>query len=146
MNTTLSLLARRSVLLATLLLPAVPALAHSGGYYQEFGGQAGITKLIHRFLGNVQNDRRINRYFAHADMAALQAGLVQQVCQIEGGPCHYAGPSMTDAHRGMGIDEDAFNALVDDLVSAMNRDQVPLAAQNHLLAKLAPMEHQIVTR
>lgn len=146
MHTIPSLVARRSLLLVSLLLTTVPAWAHNGGYYQEFGGQQGITKLIHRFLGNVQNDRRINRYFAHADMAALQASLVQQVCQIEGGPCRYAGPGMRDAHRGMGVTEDAFNALVDDLVSAMNHDRVPLAAQNHLLSKLAPMEHQIVTR
>jgi len=146
MHTIKQRLLRTSALIAVLLLPAMPAMAHTGGYYHEFGGKAGITKLIHRFLGNVQSDSRINRYFAHTDMAALQAGLVQQICQIEGGPCQYAGPNMTDTHRGLGVTQDAFNALVDDLVTAMNRRRVPLAAQNHLLSKLAPMERQIVTR
>ncbi|MCY7355346.1 MAG: hypothetical protein LH470_09790 [Lysobacter sp.] len=37
-----------------------------------------------------------------------------------------------------------FNALVEDLVDVMEARKVPVAAQNRLLKKLAPMHRDIV--
>lgn len=39
-----------------------------------------------------------------------------------------------------------FNALAEDLQVSMNKEHVSFPAQNQLLAKLAPMQHAIVTR
>jgi len=46
---------------------------------------------------------------------------------------------MRTAHDGMKIRESEFNALVEDLEKAMKRIDLPIAAQNDLIAKLAPM-------
>ena len=51
---------------------------------------------------------------------------------------------MKQAHAGLHITRAAFNALVEDLQAAMDENKVPYAAQNRLLAKLAPMSHDIV--
>ena len=53
---------------------------------------------------------------------------------------------MKTVHKGMGIDELQFNALAEDLQSAMMQHGVPASAQNRLLGKLAPMHREIVSK
>lgn len=115
------------------------------GYYKEFGGKAGITSLINTFVGNVAADKRINFYFAHTNIPALKAALVDQVCDLEGGPCQFD-MSMQQIHGHMGVSQNAFNALAEDMIRAMDTEQIPTGAQNHLLAQLAAMEPRIVTK
>ncbi len=136
---------RRAAVVAALLLPFTSAFAKNT-YYQQFGEKAGIRAVVNRFVGYVLSDSRISHYFATTDIPSLKSALTDQFCQEEGGPCTYTGPSMSSVHRGLGVNEAAFNALVSDLIKGMDRQHIPVAAQNNLLSKLAPMESQIVTR
>jgi hemoglobin len=56
----------------------------------------------------------------------------------------YSGDDMREAHRGHGVSEGDFNALVEDLIDVMDANAVPLATQNRLLARLAPMHGDVV--
>jgi len=56
------------------------------------------------------------------------------------------GESMADAHAGRNISHADFNALVEVLIDAMEKQEVPVAAQNRLLQRLAPMHRDIVTQ
>ena len=71
--------------------------------YERLGGQAAIVAVVDDFVGNAAKDRRINRYFAKADVPRLKARLVEQICQGNGGPCFYRGRDMRSVHAGMGI-------------------------------------------
>jgi len=53
---------------------------------------------------------------------------------------------MKSAHRGMGITTADFNALVEDLVGALDTFNVAAADKNQLLAVLGPMQGQIVEK
>ena len=63
---------------------------------------------------------------------------------ISGGPCQYTGDSMRDVHRGHGISDAAFTALVQDLEMAMDDIRIPFYVQNRLLARLTPFHDEIV--
>jgi hemoglobin len=139
------------VLAIGLMLGGVGAItqsaqAASDKYYQEFGGQPGIKQVIDDFVSTVAADPRINGYFAHAHIAHLKYELGQQFCALLNGPCTYTGKDMDSAHKGMNITESAFNALDEDLNTAMDKNNIPIGAQNYLTGKLAPMEQPIVTR
>ncbi|GLR65346.1 hypothetical protein GCM10010909_00240 [Acidocella aquatica] len=114
-------------------------------YYHEFGDRAGIHVVITDFLGYVLADDRIKAYFTNANIAVLNASLTNQVCMLEGGPCKFD-ENMKTIHKNLGVTEAAFNALAEDLQKSMNQHDIPLAAQNDLLSKLAPMKHDIVTK
>ena len=43
-----------------------------------------------------------------------------QFCQVAGGPCRYTGHSMEATHKGLHLTNANFNALVEDLQSAMD--------------------------
>jgi hypothetical protein len=56
------------------------------------------------------------------------------------------GKDMASSHKDRGITNREFNALVENLQLAMNTEGVPFRAQNKLLAKLTPMQRDVVTR
>jgi hemoglobin len=53
---------------------------------------------------------------------------------------------MKPMHANLGITRENFNALIEQLQFAMDKNNVPFRAQNKLLAVLAPMHREIVTR
>jgi len=124
---------------------ATTGTAKPGSLYTRLGGRAAITAVVGTFLQNVVADQRINRFFAKTDPNRLQVLLVEQIGEATGGPEKYSGKDMTAAHAGMAITVADFNALVEDLVKALDQYQVPTAEKQELLNALAPMQTQIVT-
>lgn len=49
-------------------------------------------------------------------------------------------------HRGLAISEAQFNAVVEHLIDAMDAQRIPQAAQNRLIARLAPMRKDVIYR
>jgi hemoglobin len=135
-------------LLTTLLLTGtlLAGNARAADYYADFGGQPGMTILVDKFVTRLLADKRIADYFATTNVPKLKQQLAIQFCQELGGPCKYTGLDMAKVHSDLGVTKSAFNALAEDLVWAMNDQQIPLDAQNALMVKLAPMEHQVVTQ
>lgn len=91
-------------------------------------------------------DPRIAAIFASHDMVRLKRTLGEQFCYLLGAGCDYTGRGMRAAHAEMGVTRADMNALVENLQTAMREAKVPFAAQNRLLAKLAPMSGEVVTR
>ena len=114
--------------------------------YDRLGGRHAITAVVDDFVGRVAADTRINGKFANADLPHLKMMLVDQICQVSGGPCTYTGRDMKSTHAGMGISGSEFDALIGDLVASLNRFKVPEREKHELLAALAPMKQDIVER
>ena len=114
--------------------------------YDRLGGKTAITAVVDEFVARVAADKRINAFFAHADIAHLKMELVNQICEASGGPCKYTGKSMKEAHRGMGVSEADFNALVEDLVGALDKFKVGKTEKDQLLGALGPMQKDIVEK
>lgn len=117
--------------------------------YTRLGKRQGIMKVLDDFLANVQSDNRINKYFAStaqdADrVVALKNNLYSQICQATGGRCKYKGKDMKTAHKGMSIKDADFNALVENLTKALDKNNVGEKEKNELLAVLGPMKSEIV--
>jgi hemoglobin len=135
-----------SITLASFTGTASAQIAMQKSLYERLGGQAAIVAVVDDFVGNVAKDRRINRYFAKADIGRLKAKLVEQICAGTGGPCYYTGRDMKSVHAGMGIRSGDFNALVGDLGKTLKKFKVPKKEQGELVAILAPMQRDIVER
>ncbi len=114
--------------------------------YDRLGGEAAITTVVDQFVANVGADTRINQYFANADLDRLKQHLVNQIGQASGGPQQYTGRDMKTTHTGMGVDGPAFDALVEDLVKALDKFAVPEQEKNELLGLLGPMKGDIVEK
>ncbi len=114
--------------------------------FAAFGGEAGIARIVDGLLERVQQDERIEGIFRASDWPRLRRTLIEQFCYLLGGPCRYTGRDMASVHADHGITTREFNALVENLQDAMDAEGVPFALQNRLLARLAPMHRDVVTR
>jgi hemoglobin len=103
-----------------------------------------IASVVDEFVTNVAVDNRINGRFATADLARLREHLLDQFCMMTGGPCVYKGRDMKSTHAGMKITGLEFDALVEDLVRALDRFKVPAREKGELLHLLGPMKREIV--
>jgi len=135
----------------TLLPITAGAQAKQTSLYDRLGGKKAITAVVDEFVGRVAADNRINHFFAAtasnpAQLAAFKGKLVDQICQAAGGPCKYTGKDMKTAHQGMGITTADFNALVEDLVGALDKFKVGATEKNQLLGVLGPMQSAIVEK
>jgi hemoglobin len=72
--------------------------------------------------------------------------LGEQFCELLGGGCKYAGLDMKSAHAGRDLKNADFNFLAEDLQIVMSQHEVPFRAQNKLVAQLASMQRDVVTR
>jgi hemoglobin len=114
--------------------------------YADMGGQPVIDRLVDASVDKYLTDDRIKAIFDESNMDRVRAEFKVQFCQVAGGPCTYAGHDMTAAHKGLHLTNADFNAVVEDLQVAMNECDIPFATQNRFLARLAPYQHQVVTR
>jgi hemoglobin len=112
--------------------------------YERIGGLDAIKAVIDDFVGRVAADTRINQKFAKSDIPRVKLHLVEQVCQVTGGPCQYTGLSMKQSHKNMKVTEGEFNALVEDLVATLDKFNVPAAEKGEILGALGPLKSQIV--
>lgn len=112
--------------------------------YDRLGGKSAITAVVEQFVANVAADSRINGRFATTDIPRLKGHLVDQVCMASGGPCTYKGRDMKTTHAGMKITNGDFDALVEDLVAALDKFKVPTREKSELLGLLTPMKKDIV--
>ena len=133
--------------------PYAPSNANAGatpydsaGLVAAFGGREGIRRIAVRTVELSEADPRIADIFAAHDMVRLKRTLDEQFCYLLGAGCDYTGRDMRTTHAQMGVTKADLNALVENLQVAMREAEVPFAAQNRLLAKLAPMSRDVVTR
>jgi hemoglobin len=145
-----------SALLLTLHVQAEPEMVSASANlgntpmvgtetFLAFGGKEGLVKIMDDFMIGLVADPRTKPFFDNNKQTFIKAMLVEQMCELMNGGCKYPGRDMKAAHANMKVSREAFNALVEQFQFAMDKHNVPFAAQNKLLAKLAPMYREIET-
>jgi hemoglobin len=126
--------------------------------YQRVGRKPAIQAVVEAFHANIAADMRINSFFAMTNIDRLTTCLVRQVCGATGGPCKYgeeipdAEPGITDVcrtmketHAELKIGYSDFQALVGDLVMALDGAGVTPSDRDAIVGVLGPLCTDIVT-
>lgn len=138
---------RAAALAASLaLLPAGGPARAGDTLFADLGGHDGLTRIIGTASAIWLSDDRIKDTFADSNIPRLRRLIYDQLCHITGGGCDYRGQDMAKAHRGLHLRTAQFNAVAEDLQTAMDRLGVASSTQNRLVALLAPMHRDIVSR
>lgn len=136
------------ILSRMLLLVALTGCSNSveqkDWLYQQLGAAQGVAQIADGLLLEIEHDKQIVHHFKDTDIERFRRLLIEQLCEISGGPCSYTGGTMRESHTGFHITQADFDNLVDHLITVMTRQNIPVAAQNRLLAKLAPMYPDVV--
>lgn len=146
MRMPLSLRSRAGALLCAIACTlALPARADDA-LFRDLGGEPVLRRVAADLVAIALEDSRIRDTFRDVDLDRLRGKLAEQFCAVSGGPCKYTGKDMKTIHEDLKIGVAQFNALAEDLQLALERNGVPFVVQNRLIARLAPMHRDIVTR
>ncbi len=137
-----------AVALATMLALAgcqslVEETDRSKSLYQQLGERSGIANIVEDLLYLIVEDERINEQFRGVDVRQFHTNLTDQLCELSGGPCTYSGREMRESHADMNVTDTQFNALAENLILAMEQNNIPTGAQNRLIKKLVPLYPEI---
>ena len=131
---------------ALVLGLAMPWAAGAATLFDDLGGRPGVDHIADDVVDLYMTDPRLKADFDNINPDRLKSRLAAYLCVLADGPCTYKGRSMAAAHKGLKIDQTLFDAGAEDAEIVMTRDGVPNWTQNRLMARLAPLAHQIITR
>lgn len=83
--------------------------------YERIGGEPAVDKAVDVFYEKVIADDRIAGYFENLDMFAQAKKQKKFLTMVFGGPSEYSGLDMRQAHIHLGLGEEHFNAVVENL-------------------------------
>ena len=125
---------------------ALPGSAPAASLYSDLGGHEGLVRIVDSARAIWLKDPRISHTFDNSNLVRLDRLLVSKLCQLTGGGCIYRGQDMQRVHQGLHITIAQFNALAEDMQTAMDQLNVPFSTQSRLIALLAPMHREVVAR
>ncbi|MGC3981481.1 MAG: group 1 truncated hemoglobin [Steroidobacteraceae bacterium] len=120
--------------------------ANTPSLYERMGGAEVVTAVSNQLIDRTVADPKLKRSFDKVDIPRLKKLLIEQICALSGGPCKYSGDTMKEVHAGLNIRQDEFYGMVEELRTVMIDNHIELRERNELLALLAPMKRDVVTR
>lgn len=123
--------------------------ATSQTLYDRLGRKEGIRRLVDDIVtAHMENPIIKARFLPYAEQPARLATVKKHLCQFmasgTGGPDHYEGKSMPEAHRGMNISEKEYVAAIDDILGVMHDHALGERTRNDVLAILYSLKEEII--
>jgi hemoglobin len=118
--------------------------------WDRLGGEDNVRRVVDDFINLAANDAEVDfnrggRFkLDQAGVGRLKTALVDLISQASGGPFRYAGKSMKDAHKDMGITNGQFDAAVGDLRRALQKNGIKSADIQRFLDAVEPLRKEIV--
>lgn len=118
--------------------------------WDRLGGEAGVRAVTQEFLKTAGADKKANidrngDYPLTAERAKrVEQQVVEFISSVTGGPLKYTGRDMKNAHQGMKITEDEFNAAAGHLIAALKKYNVPQSEIDELVGLVATTAKDIV--
>ncbi len=112
--------------------------------YRRLGGHEPLAAVVDAFSRRVAADHELARYFTAVDFEGLRRHQVAFLAAAFGGPQAYRGPTLRQAHRGLGITAHHFALFVEHLAGALATCDVPPALRAEVLEQIAALSGEVV--
>ena len=124
-------------------------MTNNSSLFERLGGSQGIAALVDDIvdahMANPTIGMRFRPYLETPDkLEATKAHLRAFLEAGTGGSQAYTGRSMPDAHRGMNISEAEYMAVVDDIMSVMEKHGIDESARKDVLAITFALKGEIL--
>ena len=112
--------------------------------YERLGGSAGVARITDDIWANHTNNPLIKQRYTNSNPENVKRLVREMLGAGTGGPETYTGKNMLDAHRSMNISDQEFNAVVDDVLAALTKNEVGQKEKDEILCILWSMKNEIV--
>ncbi|GAA1763097.1 group 1 truncated hemoglobin [Luedemannella helvata] len=110
-------------------------------FYEQVGGGPAVQKLVEVFYDLVWSDPQLAGYFVNADRDRLRVHQAKLISSVLGGPREYSGRELAEAHQGLNITSADYDRVVEHLVAACAKLDVPqhiVSAVGSVVAEVKP--------
>ena len=87
-----------------------PSICGTKPLYERLGGDPALTAVVDKFYDYMLEDDRVSAFFKKTNMDKQKKSQVAFLTMVTGGPNHYEGKSMDEAHAKMKIRKLDFDA------------------------------------
>lgn len=113
--------------------------------YDKLGGSDVMKTAVTVFYNRVVDDDNLAKWFEGVDLSRLRAHQRAFLTAALDGPRLFAGRDLTASHAGMEITDDAFEAIVNHLLTVLADLDIDEAAIEQVGARLDALRDQIVS-
>lgn len=136
-----------AVLLVAALAAPLAAADEAASLYKRLGGYDAIAAVTDDFIGRMAADPQLGPFFAgHSteSLKKIRQLVVDQLCEMSGGPCYYTGRSMKASHAGMKISAAHWDTAVKHLTATLDKFKVGQKEREELFAAVGTLRADIV--
>jgi hemoglobin len=123
--------------------------AQGDSLYKRLGGYDALAAVTDDFIARLAADPQLQRFFVgHStdSLKRIRQLIVDQLCQVTGGPCVYIGRDMKTSHAGLGTTQKDWDITVNHLVATLDKFQVPPKEKDEVLAAVSTLKKDIVEK
>ena len=113
-------------------------------FYEKYGGEETISKVVDYFYDLVLADDTVNHFFKDTDMEKQRKHQTKFISYALGGPNQYTGQSMAKVHEGMNLQPVHFDAIVKHLHAALTHFGVSERDIDDALTKVGSLRDDIL--
>lgn len=115
----------------------------ANGYVGRLGGADAFGLAVESFYRRVLRDPELQGYFAGIDLERLHHHQYAFLAMAVGGVNGYLGRTMAAAHAGLGITDEAFDRVLDHLVSTLAELGMDSSTILDIGSRLLPLRYDI---
>lgn len=120
--------------------------AREDSLYQKLGGKAAINAAVDAFYVKVLADNRVKHFFDDISMPKQHRKQKEFLSAALGGPLPWTGKDMRKAHDGMGLKEEHFNAIAENLVATLKDLKISQELIDQVIAVVATTKDDVLGR
>ena len=119
--------------------------AQTASLYERLGRFDGITRIVHDVMdAHLANPLIAPRFEASRDLDHAKKMAVEFFCAGCGGPETYTGRDLLAAHKGMNVNEQEYMAAMDDILGALEKNEVDAGTRGEVTAILYSLKGQVI--
>jgi hemoglobin len=118
--------------------------------WDRLGGEAKVREIVTDFLTAASKDPKVNADRGGNYPPTKERGervtqlLVEFISSVTGGPLKYTGRDMKNAHQGMKITADEFQAAAGHMIAALKKHNVAQADMDELMGLVATAAKDVI--
>jgi hemoglobin len=113
--------------------------------YESIGAEPALIAVVDDLYDRILGDPIVEGFFTSANLPRLKGRQVEFFGAALGGPMTYTGAPMAQAHAGLGIRAEHFEAVAGHLVAALAAAGVPENTITEIVGLVAPLADEIVS-
>jgi hemoglobin len=121
-----------------------PSQSGDSSLFEQLGGAGAVDDAIGEFYRRVLADELLGPFFAGVDMDKLASMQTEFFTVALGGEGAYAGMTLTEAHRGRGIEQRHLQRFTEHLLETMLAQGMPAEAASEVADRVTLLGQDVL--